>query len=99
MKILNGILLISCAAAVLYYVLWSNSLATAHYRVSALRGELARLTETNSALEIQKSAMENPAAALQYAQSQQMIEAKNVSYVFESPSRLAETDANVALQK
>ena len=91
MKILNGMLLILCMTAVLYYVLCSNSLAITNYQVSTLRGELTHLTEMNSALESQKSAMENPVAALEYAQRQQMVEAKNISYVFES--------GNVALQK
>ena len=88
--LLNAIILALCAAAILYYVLWSNSLAAGNYRLSTLRKTLTQLTETNSSLLTRKSAMEDPSAAIEFARNHGMIEATNISYVFES--------GNVALQ-
>ncbi len=76
---------------VLYYILWANGLTAENYRIGMLRDQLNRLTETNGSLQAQKSLTEDPVAALQFAQDQHMVQASNISYVFES--------GNVALQK
>ncbi len=73
-----------CAASTMAYVLLSNSLAAGNYRAEALRRTLAELTDENGQLLAQKSAMENPVAAMRYAQSRNMVEAKDFSYIFEN---------------
>ncbi len=90
-SLLNIILLGLCVAGVAYYVSGANSLASAQYRVSSLRSQITRLNEQQSQLTAEKSAAENPVAATQFAQSQHMVSAQEIVYVFES--------GKVALQK
>lgn len=84
--ILNLGLAALCAIMVLYYILWANGLAASSYRVSTLRQEISQLTETNSALLSEKTSMEDPNAAMNFAQREHMVPAGNVSYVFENGS-------------
>lgn len=89
--VINITLIALCAGAVLSYVLWSNSLAAGDYRITMLHGELSRLADANGSLATAKSSAEDPATLLKFAQAKGMVEAKNVSYVFES--------GNVALRQ
>jgi hypothetical protein len=73
-----------CAAASLAYVLWSNSLTAGNYQAAALHRTLTELTGENGQLLAHKSDMEDPAAALRYALSRNMVEAKDFSYIFEN---------------
>ena len=88
---INIFLISLCGAIVLSYVLWANGLAASNYQISALRDDLARLTEVNSSLLAEKSATENPKAAMRFAQEQNMVPASNTSYIFEN--------GNVALRQ
>ncbi|OGN06556.1 MAG: hypothetical protein A2669_02845 [Candidatus Yanofskybacteria bacterium RIFCSPHIGHO2_01_FULL_48_25b] len=87
----NILLLLLCLGSLFYYISGSNAAAADEYRLSALRQEIIRLTEERGILESDKSSMENPAAAALFARHQQMVEAKDIVYVFENN--------NVALQK
>lgn len=82
----NLVLIGLCAASALAYVFWSNSLAVADYRISMLHNDLAQLADVNSAMTAAKSNAEDPAALLKFAQSKGMVEAKSVSYLFDSGS-------------
>ena len=76
---------------VFYYILLANSATSSSYKIKTLRQQLTQATAQNSALLSQKSSIEDPNAAMQYALDQHMAEAKNVSYLFGNGS--------VALQK
>lgn len=69
-----------------YFVSGANSIASQEYNVLSLRSQIARLNEQQSALTAEKTATEDPEAAAIYAQNRNMVEAKDIFYVFENGS-------------
>lgn len=82
--ILNILLVCLCATGLGYYIAFVNSNASSQYRISSLRSQVAHLSENQSALSAEKSAVENPISAGVFAQSRRMVEAKDILYVFEN---------------
>lgn len=78
------VLICLSAAGLAYYIAGVNAVASSEYNVSAVRAKITKLTETQSLLSAEKSATENPVAATVFAQTQHMIEAKDIVYVFEN---------------
>jgi hypothetical protein len=74
-----------------YYLTGANAVASSEYQTSALRSRIAHLNDEQSTLTAEKSATEDPASALAFAQARHMVEAKDILYVFES--------GNVALRR
>ncbi|OGM99056.1 MAG: hypothetical protein A2817_01695 [Candidatus Yanofskybacteria bacterium RIFCSPHIGHO2_01_FULL_39_8b] len=66
-----------------YYVMIANSIASKNYRTQILQDKIESLTEINSILMSKKLILENPATLLSFAHVQQLVEVKNVSYIFE----------------
>ncbi len=68
----------------IYYVVQANIIAASNYKVSLLNQKLESLNEVRSSLAAQKSSIEDPARVLDFALSQNMVEAKNATYLFEN---------------
>jgi len=80
-----NILLFGVASLLLfYYIMMANSVAAKNYRVQTLRDKIESLAEINGTLMTKKIALESPAALLEFALSQNLVEAKNVVYLFEN---------------
>lgn len=78
------IVLLIAGLLVVYYVVQANIIAASNYKVGLLNQQLESLNEVRSSLAVQKSSMEDPARILDFALSQNMVEAKNVVYLFEN---------------
>lgn len=83
--IVNTIIMLIAGLLMVYYVVQANVIAAGNYKISLLNQELESLNETRSSLAAQKSLMEDPEKVLNFALSQNMVEAKNVVYLFENP--------------
>lgn len=83
---LNLFLICLAVVGFAYYVAGANAVASGEYHISAERTKIAKLTEAQSSLTTEKSATENPVAAMAFAQAQHMAEAKDIVYVFENNS-------------
>jgi len=68
----------------IYYVVQANIIAASNYKISTLNQKLESLNEIRSSLAVQKSSMEDPVKVLNFALSQNMVEAKNAVYLFEN---------------
>src|SRR3989344_6817870 len=82
--IFNVTLSLIVGLLVIYYVVQANIIAASEYKISLLNQRLESLNEIRSSLEAQKSLMEDPTKILDFALSQNMVEAKNVVYLFEN---------------
>ena len=82
--IVNTIILLIAGLLVIYYVVQANIIAASNYKINLLNQKLESLNEVRSSLAIQKSSMENPVRVLDFALSQNMVEAKNAAYLFEA---------------
>lgn len=82
--LLVNVALISVACLLFfYYVVIANSITSKSYKIQVLRGEVESLAEINSSLISKKLVLETPASLLNFARSQKLVEAKNISYIFE----------------
>lgn len=81
--VVNAIILLVVGLLMIYYVVQANIIAANNYKISALNQKLESLNEIRSSLASQKSSMEDPARVLNFALSQNMVEAKNAAYLFE----------------
>ena len=87
-----NIMLMSVVALLLfYYITIANSVTSKNYRIQALRERVSYLNEKSSAFMSERLVLESPAAILEFAKSNDLVEARNVSYIFEN--------SNVALQR
>ena len=82
--IFNVTLSLIVGLLVIYYVVQANIIAASDYKISLLNQKLESLNEVRSSLDAHKSSMEDPARVLDFALSQNMVEAKNVVYLFEN---------------
>lgn len=84
--VFNVILLLMAGLLILYYVIQANVIAADSYKVNLLNEKLDSLNEIRSSLVAKKSAIQEPSRILDFALSQNMVEAKNPSYIFENGS-------------
>lgn len=89
--VINVILTALAAGFLLLYIVLANGQAANKYRITSLSNELTYYSDLNNSLVTQKTETEDTGSIVQYAQRLQMVEAKNISYVFEN--------GNVALGK
>lgn len=66
-----------------YYIMVANSVASKNYRIQVLQDKAETLAEENGILMSKKLVLENPATLLNFAQVQRLVEARNISYIFE----------------
>jgi len=67
-----------------YYVMMANVVSAENYRMQTLRDKIEMLADTNVGLMNQKLLLENPNTLFEFAKSHGLIEAKNISYIFEN---------------
>ena len=80
-----NIVLIGTASLLLsYYVIMANVVASKNYRMQTLRDQIELLTEANNGLMAQKLLLETPNTLFEFAKSHSLVEAKNISYIFEN---------------
>lgn len=72
------------AALLLFYVIDTNEITANNYKIKLLNDKLLVLNETTTKLTINKNYFDNSARVLEFAQGQNMIEARNISYLFEN---------------
>lgn len=89
--ILNITLICFLVVGFAYYIAGVNAVASGKYSISAERAKITKLTEFQNLLTVEKSATEDPTAAMAFAQTKHLVEAKDIIFVFENN--------NVALQK
>ncbi len=82
--VINTILLTAGALLIIYYIIGANNLTSTNYKIKLLSDQLAQLNEEQSSLISQKAGVEESIVTLGFAKSHNMVEAKNISYVFES---------------
>ena len=82
--LINITMLLIAGFLTVYYVVQANIIAAGSYKTTSLNQKLESLNEIRSVLSAQKSSMEDPARVLDFALSRNMVEAKNVSYLFEN---------------
>ena len=83
--IVNTIALLIVGLLIIYYVVQANIIAASSYNINLLSQKLESLNDIKSSLAVQKSAKEDPVKVLDFALSQNMVEAKNAIYFFENP--------------
>jgi hypothetical protein len=67
-----------------YYVAIANSVTSKNYKVQVLREKIELLSEENSTLMSQKMLLENPLTLSELAKTRDLVQAGNVSYIFEN---------------
>ncbi len=89
--IINSFLLAAVVALAAYYVIGANGLASDSYKIKLMKEKLTQINEERSLLLSQKAGLEESLYALEFAKASNMVEAKNISYIFENK--------NVALRR
>lgn len=84
--IANTALLLLTAVLLVYYVVSANAIAADTYKIKSLKEEAASLIEENSLLVTEKTRVEDPSSLAEFARTHQMVEAKDVTYLFENGS-------------
>lgn len=80
-----NIMLVGVASLLMfYYVMMANTVAAKNYRIQTLRDQIELLAEVNSGLMAQKLLIETPNTLFEFASSHNLVEAKNISYIFEN---------------
>ena len=80
-----NIVLIGTASLLLsYYVIMANVVVSKNYRMQTLRDQIELLAESNNGLMAQKLLLETPNTLFEFAKSHSLVEAKNISYIFEN---------------
>src|SRR3989338_7553451 len=82
--IINSFLLSAALALLAYYVVGANALASSNYKIKVLKDRLTQINDERGALLSQKAGLEESLFALEYAKANNMVEAKNISYIFKN---------------
>ena len=82
--VLNTMLLAASALLLVYYIIGANNIASDNYRIKLFIDRLTQLNEEQSNLFAQKTMVDESAVIRSFAQSHNMVEVKNISYIFES---------------
>lgn len=79
----NFVLISMVCLLFFYYIVIANSIASKSYKIQVFQDKIESLAEINSSLMSKKLVLETPASLLEFARSQKLVEAKNISYIFE----------------
>lgn len=85
-SIINSFILAAVVALAVYYVIGANIMTSRNYKVKLLEDKLTQINEERSLLLSQKASLENALVILEFAKAKNMVEAKNISYIFENGS-------------
>ena len=80
----NIAMLAIAAAFLLIYVIGANKITAQNYKAKLLNEKLFVLNEATAKLMLNKNSFDNSARVLEFAQGRNMIEAKNITYLFEN---------------
>lgn len=72
------------AVLLLFYVISINGIVANNYKTRLLNDKLSALNEVTANLIVQKNSFDNSVKVLNFVQGHNMIEAKNVTYLFEN---------------
>lgn len=72
------------AVLFLFYVIGTNEIVANNYKAQLLNDKLSVLNETTANLILKKNSFDNSARVLEFAQGHSMVEAKNITYLFEN---------------
>lgn len=90
--LISNILLLGIAGLLLsFYIIQANNIAADKYKIKILGERLTSLNEVRTSLEAQRAEIDNPSGLMEFALSRNMVEAKNITYLFEN--------GNVALKQ
>ncbi len=67
-----------------FYVIQANIMAADKYKVKILNEKLMSLNEIRTSLTAERSETEDPSELMGFVRAKGMIEAKNVTYIFEN---------------
>lgn len=67
-----------------YYVMMANSIASKNYQIQTLRDKMGVLSEASGLLMAEKLILESPTALFEFAKSSNLVEARNILYIFEN---------------
>ena len=84
--IINSFLLAAVVALASYYVIGANGITSSNYLIKILKDKLTQINEERSVLLSQKAGLEDSLITLEFAKANNMVEAKNISYIFENGS-------------
>ena len=86
-----NIVLVGVATLLLfYYIMMANVVTAKNYKVQILKDKLEVLAETNGVLMARKLSLESPSSLIEFAKSRSLVEAKNILYIFENNSNVAQ---------
>ena len=68
----------------LYYVMTANSITAKNYKAQNLRDKIEILSEANGLLMAEKLILESPSALVDFAKSNNLVEAGKIMYIFEN---------------
>lgn len=81
---INIVLIGVCLSLFFYYIAAANSITDKNYKILELRVKLDNLTETSGVLAAERLSLESIAVLRSLAGSLDLVEAKDVSYIFEN---------------
>ncbi|MBI2064163.1 MAG: hypothetical protein HYT66_00405 [Candidatus Yanofskybacteria bacterium] len=67
-----------------FYIIQANIIAADKYKVKILNEKLTSLNEIRTSLAAERSETEDPSELMEFARAKGMIEAKNITYIFEN---------------
>jgi len=82
--VINTSLLLLLSLLLLYYVIVSNSITVKNYNIDILKSKVVSLYEINGQLVAKKLVFEDPSYLSLFAEGNNMVEASNIIYLFES---------------
>lgn len=80
----NMLLLGAASLLLFYYIIIADRISSKNYKFQSLQNKIESLSEANTVLMSQKLSLDNPSLITNFAQSHNLVEAKNVSYIFEN---------------
>ena len=90
--LISNVTLLAVLGLVLsFYIIEANMMAADKYSIKVLDEKLTSLNEVRTSLSAKRSVTEDPSGLMDFAKSHNMVEAKNVTYMFEN--------GNVALRQ
>ncbi len=90
--LISNVTLLAVLGLVLsFYIIEANMMAADKYSIRVLDEKLASLNEVRTSLSAERSVIEDPSGLMDFAKSHNMVEAKNITYIFEN--------GNVALRQ
>lgn len=83
--LVSNVILIAVFGLLLsFYIIQANMIAADKYQVKFLNEKLTSLNEVRTSLAAQRSETEDPSELMEFARAKGMVEAKNITYIFEN---------------